>query len=83
MRHLTFYYAIGFLIVGFLMLFIGLSTFIGRISRNDDLAGSTMLGLAMLLPFVIAELSWQDWGIIQKEKDVRESESKVRALKTG
>jgi len=74
MRHLTFYFAIGFLIVGCLMLFTSLSVFIGRISQNEDVAGSAVLGLAMLLPFLIAGFSWRDWEAVKGGKHTRENE---------
>lgn len=69
MRHLTFYFAIGSAIVGCLMLFGNLSTFIGMLLHSDDVAGTLVLASAMILPFLIAGLSWRDWGEIQKGDD--------------
>ncbi len=54
------------------MLFTGLSTLIGMASRNNDLAGTATLGLAMLLPFLISGLSWRDWEALQRGKEEQE-----------
>jgi hypothetical protein len=61
MRHLAFYYGIGFAIVGFLMLDAYFSTFISMVSSNYDPYGTPVLATAILLPFVIAVLSWRGW----------------------
>jgi hypothetical protein len=75
MKHLTFYFAIGFLVVGCLMLLTGLSTLIGMGSRNNELAGTATLGLTMLLPFVISGLSWRDWQALQRGEEKQERAS--------
>lgn len=69
MRHPAFYYAIGFAIVGFFMLGAYLSTFISMVSNNYDLYGTPVLATAILLPFVIAVLSWRGWKGTQKTED--------------
>jgi membrane protein YdbS with pleckstrin-like domain len=79
MRHLTFYYAIGFAIVGCLMLGTNLSTFIGMVLQNYDPYAIAVLATAMLLPFMIATLSWRDWREIQGKKDTFQEDLKTRA----
>jgi uncharacterized membrane protein len=69
MRHLAFYYAIGFAIVGLLMLGAYFSTFISMVSNNYDPYGTPVLATAMLLPFIIALFSWQGWRETQRNKD--------------
>ena len=69
MRHLSFYYAIGFAIVGFLMLCAYFSTFISMISNDYDPYVTPVLATAMLLPFMIAMFSWLDWRETQRNKD--------------
>jgi hypothetical protein len=70
MRHLAFYYAIGFAMVGILMLGAYFSTFISIVSNSNDPYGTPLLATAILLPFVIAMLSWRDW----KEKRIEDTE---------
>jgi hypothetical protein len=69
MKHLAFYYAIGFAIVGCLMLYAGLSTFVTMVSNSADRFDTAVLATAMLLPFVISTLSWRDWREIIGKKD--------------
>ncbi|MGA3192243.1 MAG: hypothetical protein ABSD73_06985 [Candidatus Bathyarchaeia archaeon] len=69
MRHLASYYAIGFAIVGFLMLGAYFSTFISMVSNNYDPYGTPVLTTAILLPFVIAVLSWRGWKETQRNED--------------
>jgi hypothetical protein len=69
MRHLTFYYAIGFVVIGVLMLLASFLTFIGMLSSMNNLFDTGLLGLAMILPFVISMLSWRDWGRIRTGKE--------------
>ena len=69
MRHLSFYYAIGFAIVGFLMVGAYFSTFLSMVSNNYDPYGTPLLATAMLLPFFIAVFSWRDWREKQRNKD--------------
>jgi hypothetical protein len=70
MRHLAFYYAIGFAIVGFLMLGAYVSTFISMVSNNYDPYGTPVLATAILLPLIIAVFSWRDWRETQRKKDI-------------
>jgi len=69
MKHLTFYYAIGFVVIGVLMLLASFLTFIGMLSSMNNPFDTGLLGLAMILPFVISMLSWRDWGRIRTEKE--------------
>jgi hypothetical protein len=69
MRHLAFYYTIGFAIAGILMLILGFSVFDGLFSTVNGSLNVVMLTLGVILPFVISALSWQDWGRLQKDKD--------------
>jgi hypothetical protein len=69
MKHLTFYYAIGFVVIGVLMLLASFLTFIGMLSSMNNLFDTGLLGLAMILPFVISMLSWRDWGRIRTGKE--------------
>ena len=64
MKHLTFYYAIGFVVIGVLMLLASFLTFIGMLSSMNSPFDTSLLGLAIILPFVISMLSWRDWGKI-------------------
>jgi len=68
MKHLAFYLAIGFAIIGFAMLCIGLSTFVSMVLHGYDPFPTAVLAAAMLLPFVIATLSWRDWKVLQAKK---------------
>jgi len=68
MKHLTFYYAIGFVVIGVLMLLASFLTFIGMLSSMNSPFDTSLLGLAMILPFVISILSWRDWGRIRTGK---------------
>jgi hypothetical protein len=69
MKHLTFYYAIGFVVIGVLMLLASFLTFIGMLSSMNNPLDTSLLGLAMILPFVISMLSWRDWGKIRTGKE--------------
>jgi hypothetical protein len=69
MKHLTFYYAIGFVVIGVLMLLASFLTFIGMLSPMNNPFDTSLLGLAMILPFVISMLSWRDWGKIRTGKE--------------
>jgi len=66
MKHLTFYYAIGFAVAGLVMLIFDVMTFAGISQTTRDPLNMAMLVLAMILPFVISTLSWRDWGRLQK-----------------
>jgi hypothetical protein len=69
MKHLTFYYAIGFAVIGVLMLLASVLIFIGMLSSMNNPFDTSLLGLAMILPFVISMLSWRDWGRIRIGKE--------------
>jgi cytochrome bd-type quinol oxidase subunit 1 len=66
MRHLTFYYSIGFAVAGLLMLIFAVMTFAGISQTMRDPWNMAVLVSAMILPFVISTLSWRDWGQLQK-----------------
>ena len=69
MKHLTFYYAIGFVVIGVLMLLASFLPFIGMLSSMNNPLDTGLLGLAMILPFVISTLSWRDWGKTRTGKE--------------
>jgi hypothetical protein len=69
LKHLTFYYAIGFAVAGCLMLCLGFATFYGVGSRSYDPYTLAVLGVSMILPFMISALSWGDWREIQRKHD--------------
>ncbi len=66
MRHLTFYYAIGFAVAGLLMLIFTVMTYAGIPPTTRVPWNMAVLAFAMILPFVISTLSWRDWGRLQK-----------------
>jgi hypothetical protein len=63
MRHVAFYYAIGFAVAGFLMLVFTVMTLVTCVLDPWNVVALT---LAMILPFVVSMLSWREWGRIQK-----------------
>jgi hypothetical protein len=63
MRHIAFYYAIGFAVAGFLMLIFTVMTLATYALDPWNMA---VLILAMILPFVVSMLSWREWGRLQK-----------------
>jgi hypothetical protein len=63
MRHVSFYYAIGFAVAGFLMLVFTVMTLAACALDPWNVA---VLTLAMILPFVVSILSWREWGRLQK-----------------
>jgi len=69
MRHLAFYYAIGFAITGCLMLVAYLSTFISMMFNDCDPYVTAALATTILLPFVIAVFSWRQWRETQRNKE--------------
>lgn len=71
MKHLAFYYAVGFAVVGCVMLCTGLSIFTWRLYQNDDPYGLAVLVTAMLLPFMISILSWRDWKEIEGKNETQ------------
>lgn len=68
MRHLAFYYAIGFAILGCLLLVALSSTLVGAVQGAFDPYAVTSLAAVMLLPFLIGALSWRDWKETQKKQ---------------
>ena len=74
MKHLAYYYAIGFAVVGCVTL-IGMFQTFTRILLNDFEANAvTALIMAMFIPFTITALSWRDWRKIQKKQLSTEAE---------
>ncbi len=69
MKHLAFYYAIGFVVIGVLMLLASFFTFTRMLSSMNNPFDIGLLGLVMILPFVISMLSWRDWGRIRTGKE--------------
>ncbi len=68
MRHLAFYYAVGFVILGCLLLVALSSTLVGVVLGGFDPYAVTSLAAAMFLPFVIGALSWRGWKEVQKRQ---------------
>jgi hypothetical protein len=68
LRHLAFYYAVGFVILGCLLLVAFSSTLVDIVLRSFDPYVVTGLAAAMFLPFVIGALSWRDWKEVQKKE---------------
>jgi hypothetical protein len=68
LKHLAFYYAVGFGILGCLLLVAFSSTLVGVILGSFDPYVVTSLAAAMFLPFVIGALSWRDWKKVQKKE---------------
>jgi uncharacterized membrane protein YdbT with pleckstrin-like domain len=61
------------------MLYVSLSTFISMVLNNYDPIPTVVLAVAMLLPFMIATLSWRNWRIIQAKKDTHQRDLKMQA----
>jgi hypothetical protein len=76
MKHLAFYYAISFAVVGCLMLLVNLSTIVEMFANNFDPFNTAVLSAAILLPFAISGLSWRDWKDIQRKKDIPEEDGR-------
>jgi hypothetical protein len=68
LRHLAFYYAVGFAILGCLLLVALSSTLVGTVRSAFDPYAVTGLAAVMFLPFVIGALSWRDWKETQKKQ---------------
>jgi hypothetical protein len=68
LKHLAFYYALGFAILGFAMLVALSSTLFGVMLGGFDPYAVTGLAVVMFLPFVIGALSWCDWKEVQKKQ---------------
>jgi hypothetical protein len=66
MRHVAFYYAIGFAAVGILMLIFTVMTFAGIPPATRDPVARSPWNMAVLtstaiLPFIVSTLSWREW----------------------
>jgi hypothetical protein len=68
MRHIAFYYAIGFAVVGVLMLIFTVVTLAVQALDSWNMAA---LVLSMILPFVVSMLSWREWERIQRATSTR------------
>jgi len=68
LRHLAFYYAMGFVILGCVFLVALSSTLLGVLLGGFDVYIVASLVAAMFLPFVIGALSWRDWKEVQKKQ---------------
>lgn len=69
MRHIAFYYTIGFAITGCLMVAAYLSTFISMVSNDYDPYVTAAMAITIFLPFVIAVFSWRYWRETQRIKE--------------
>lgn len=68
LKQLAFYYAVGFAILGCLLLVALSSTLVGVILGGFDPYAVTGLAAAIFLPFVIGTLSWCSWKEVQKKQ---------------
>ena len=68
MRHLTYYYAIGFAVIGCATLICLFQTFTTIVLNDFEAYVVTALIMAMFLPFTITALSWRDWRKVQKKQ---------------
>jgi cytochrome bd-type quinol oxidase subunit 1 len=71
MRHIAFYYAIGFTITGCLMLAAYFSTLISMVSNDSDPYVTAAMAITIFLPFVIAVFSWRYWRETQRNKETK------------
>lgn len=69
MRHIAFYYAIGFAVAGVLMLTF---TVITLASYTLDPLNTVALTMAMVLPFLVSMLSWREWANSEDNKHKQE-----------
>jgi hypothetical protein len=67
MKHLAYYYAIGFVIVGCATLISFFQTFMAIVLNDFEAYVVVALIMVMFLPFTIAVLSWRDWRYVQKK----------------
>jgi cytochrome bd-type quinol oxidase subunit 1 len=67
-RHIAYYYAIGFAVVGILMLIFTVVTLVAQALDPWNMAA---LILTMILPFVVSMLSWREWERIQRATSTR------------
>jgi hypothetical protein len=68
MRHIAFYYAIGFAVVGVFMLIF---TAVTLVAQALDPWNMVALIFTMILPFVVSTLSWREWERIQRATSSR------------
>jgi hypothetical protein len=68
MKHLTYYYAICFAVIGCVTLIGLFQTFTAIVLNGFEAYSVTALIMAMLLPFTISVLSWRDWREVQKKQ---------------
>lgn len=68
MRHIAFYYAIGFAVAGVLMLIFTVVTLVAQALDPWNMAA---LILTTILPFVVSMLSWREWKQIQRATSTR------------
>jgi hypothetical protein len=71
MRHIAFYYAIGFAITGCLMVAAYFSTLISMVSDDYDPFATAAMAITIFLPFVIAFFSWRHWRETQRSKETK------------
>lgn len=74
MKHLAFYYAIGFAVVGCVTLICLAPAFTQIVMNNFEVYAAVALILAMFVPFVITVLSWRDWRETHKRQKLTQGE---------
>jgi high-affinity Fe2+/Pb2+ permease len=74
MKHLTYYYAVGFAVVGCVTLIGLFQTFTRIISNDFEAYAVTALIMAMFFPFAISMLSWRDWKKVQEKEPLTQEE---------
>jgi hypothetical protein len=57
------------------MLIAYFSTFVSMVFNNYNPFVTAVLGTALVLPFLIALLSWRDWSEIQSKKGPEEDDA--------
>lgn len=74
MKHLAYYYAIGFAVVGCATLIGLFQTFTTIVLNDFEAYVVTALIMAMFLPFTIATLSWREWRRVQEKQSSKREE---------
>lgn len=74
MKHLAYYYAIGFAVVGCATLIGLFQTFAAIVLNDFEAYVVTALIMAMFLPFTIATLSWREWRRVQEKQSSKREE---------
>jgi len=74
MKHLAFYYSVGFAVMGCVTLFGLAPAFTENVLNDFEVYAAIALIMAMLLPFVITVLSWRDWREVQKKQQSKQGE---------